>query len=504
MKPLEAHLAAGVMVLLMLTTAIAAQNDSLAFAALRTRVAAADSASQALGTADALAEAGLYGEAIEILQEHAPAAISHDTTVSRPRIKPVRWRLSSGVDYYHLEDVDTVAMTPEELRDYKRLTETPLSAWLRAKATVKPTADCIEEISPQAYVSDRKGRIETAARLSAFNNLVLCEPSLKGEKWFRADASDGSFEPTDGQPSDMGGAALRLTAGNASRPHNRLEWSVPLSIDWEHFRIDRPGYESLVAYRLLPSMQISAKSLPLRGRFSVEAEYENYYRTMSDRLDVVRFSGRAEGYATTAKFTSMLSGAWMGDRYTHARDPEAIDRLEGLYRGEYKATRFLTGRIRLHAIHEIERYGALPDSIAAAKIGSELTMAPAIETSITENLKISPELLCERRFAALNAGDFLWDARSAWEPGLRIGWSSRILEAALRGAFRDEDITPEFEIYTADSRSFRGAADVSVNACRWLTINLFADYQYRLYAPYGSHARVSENLTISGAATVRP
>jgi hypothetical protein len=491
------------LVLVAFTSTSTAQNDSLTYSSLRARVATTDSTSQALCTADALADAGLFGDAIEILQEYAPAAVAQDTTASQPLKKTAQWRLSTGLDYYRIEDLDSQTMSPEEIRDYKRLTETPLSAWLRAKRTIKPAVDCIEEITPHVYVSERKGRFETIAKISAFNGIVQCEPLLKVEKWFRADASDTSFEPTDGQPSDMGGAALRLTAGNAPRPRTRLEWSVPLSIDWEHYRDDRPGYESLVEYRFLPALQISAESLPLRGRFTAQAECEDYYNSeISDSLDVWRLSGLAEGYATFAKFSALLSGNWMGDRYAHPRalNPEAIDRFEGVFRGEYKATRFLTGRIRLRAIHEIERYGALPDSIAAEKIGSELTITPAIETSITENLKIGPELLYERRIAGQNKDAFLWEARSAWEPGVRIEWSSRILEAAVRGAFRLEDIKKEFEIYNADSKSFKGAADVSVNAGRLLTITLFADYQYRVYA---AHARVSENLTVSAAVTVR-
>jgi hypothetical protein len=500
---LKAFVAGCALVLFARTSAFAASDDSLIYAEIRARVAAQDSASQALAPADALAQAGLYGEAIEILREvYAPVAVTPDTAASRPRIRSTQWRLSSGLDYYHLEDIDTVAMTPEELRDYKRLTETPLSAWLRTKAAIKPATDFIDEITPQVYVSERKGRVETSARLSSFGGLVRYEPSVKAEKWFRTNASDSSFKPTDGQPSDMGGAALRMTVGNASRLHRRLEWEAPLSIDWEHFRIDRSGYESMVEYRFMPAIQLSAESLPLRGRFSAQAEYEDFYRAMSDNLDVLRISGRAEGYATTAKFNLMLTGAWMGDRYLHARDqnPAVIDRFEGVFRGEYKAVRFLTGKIRMRAIHEIENYAALPGAMAFAKVGSDLTLEPAIETSIGGKMKISPELLCERRFADLSEDGFLWEARSAWEPGMRISWNSEIFEAAVRGAFRLEDIKKEFEIYNADSRSFRGAADLSIHAGRLLTINLFADYQYRVYP---AHARVSENLTVSAAVTVR-
>ena len=50
-----------------------------------------------------------------------------------------KWLWSTGTDYYHLEDIDTAMMTQEEYQDFRRLTETPLSVWMRVKhETVSP------------------------------------------------------------------------------------------------------------------------------------------------------------------------------------------------------------------------------------------------------------------------------------------------------------------------------------------------------------------------------
>jgi hypothetical protein len=504
MRRLSAAAAYAVLVLIAHVTGVRAGNaDSLVYSSLRAHFAAADSTSQALQTADALAEAGLFTEAAELLREHAPAGASVPTTALHAPGSQVQWRISTGIDYYHLEDVDTVAMTPEELRDYKRLTETPLSAWLRAKSVIKPAAPLVEEIVPEAYVSERKSRVETTARISSLNGFLRLEPSIKAEKWFRADASgDSPFAPAAAQPSDMGGALLQLTAGNVPNPRTSATWTAPLSVDWEHYRKDRTGYESFLEYRFMPSLEVRAQSLPLYGRFSAQAEYENYYRAGSDTLDVLRFSGRAEGHARTAEFSALLNGAWMGDRYANASGLEAIDRFEGGFRGECKAVKYLTGRFRLRGIHERERYGHVSGAAGFGIDGSELSIEPGVETGIGEHLRIGPELLWEQRWTDVNNGLFLWEARSAWEPGLRIGWSSAIIEASARGAFRAEDIGPGFESYTADNRSIRVGGDFSVTPVRSLSISLFADYQYRVYAPYGNRARVSENLAISGNISV--
>lgn len=495
---------AALMIVAAVVSLRAENADSCAWITLRGRAAVSDSVNQAVRTADALAAAGLYAEAVDILREHASARVDTAAALSTALSAQTRtkWRISSGVDYYRLQDVDTSAMTPQELRDYRRLTETPLSIWLRAKSTITPAVAGIEEIVPELYVSDRRGGVETAVHFSSPGGLLRLEPAAKAQKWFRADASaDSPFEPTAGQPSDMAGASLQLTAGNAPNSA-RLIWVVPIAVDGEHFRADRPGYESFVEYRMFPSLEMQAHALPVRCRLSAQAEYENYYRGVSDTLDVVRFSGRAEAHVRAPAMTAFMSGAWMGDRYTNASSPEAIDRFEGGVRTEYKAAKYVTGRFRLRGIHERERYGSVDGSTVVSIKGSELTVEPAVEIGIGERLKFVPGLLGEQRWAHTKNGICVWEARSVWEPVLRIGWSSAVLEASVRGAFRAENIDVDFENYTADSRSLRAGGDVSFMPRRSLSINLSADYQYRVYAPYENRPRVSENMSIAGNVSV--
>jgi hypothetical protein len=481
------------------------ESDSTAYHTLRNSVLTGDPANQTIPTADALAEAGLYKDAIDLLQQYAlPSDTLSSTSSSAKQEKRVAWRWSSGVDYYHLEDFDTAGMTIEEQRAYERLTETPLSLWTRLAATVTPWDSTAASLHPELYISERKGRFETALRYLLPGGLFEYEPMVKAEKWFRSNASDSVFNPDTSQPSDMVGAAVRCSMGNHSREHRPLHFSLPLSIDWEHYRTDQPGYESFAEYRFRPSLELGEGLPPLR--FSTEVQLEDYYRDSSDYLDVIRWSGRAEGTFRNGSTHGFAAVAWLGDRYLHeglrsrSSLPSTIDRFEGTFNGRHAFSSRLTARLRLRGIYEKE---AAYDTIPALS-GRELLVVPGAEVSFLEQrLTIGPDLQWERRFAMpYKENHYIWEGRNALEPGLRFGWSNAPVEAAVRAAFRYEHIDPEFE-HTFDNRSFRVNCEFSVLPLQFLSLDGVMEYQYRRYVSFRANNRRSENLTVSVNATVR-
>jgi hypothetical protein len=486
-------------IIVSVTFVFADSADSLVYDSLRMHVAAIDSSHPALSTAAALAEAGLFTDAISILHEHAQVDSVTPTTGSHNLQHPIQWRISTGIDYYHLEDIDTVAMTTEELRDYKRLTETPLSMWMRVKTIIQPGVAFVADVTPEAYISERKGRLSVLARSPLLGGILYVEPTIKAEKWFHAGAGDTTFAPAHKQPSDMGGLAMLLTASNQNLSPGPIMWSIPIAVDWEHYRENQPGYESLVKYDFSPSFEIQPEMSSIGARLSTQARYENYYRTSSDQLDVARFSGHLEGFNRNEKYYTLLNATWMGDWYTHATTPQVINRFEGGSRFSYKATDFLSGHFRLHGIHEWEKYSDSHKSTLFTARGSELIVEPSIETTIGAYVMVIPELLFEQRWAGRHGDHSIWDTQRTFEPGLRFRWSSTILDASVRGAFRSEKIDSH-SIGTADnSRSFRAAADANLNLSRQLSVNIVTDYQYRMYL----NKRVSENISLSATATIR-
>ena len=146
-----------------------------------------------------------------------------------------------------------------------------------------------------------------------------------------------------------------------------------------------------------------------------------------------------------------------------------------------------------------EQYGA--GEFSGLVDGSELVAEPAVEIGIGNHVTLGPELLWERRWAEPAGERYLWEGRNAWEPALRIVWSSALLDASVRGAFRNEEVDEEFKSdFFDDNWSFRAGGDIAVMPISALSIHLFADYQYRGYPVL---VRVTENVSISTSATVK-
>ena len=474
------------------------ENDSLVYEKLKSKISNLDSSNLALKTADALAKDKLYKEAIEILRENY---FITDTTINfeKKEIKktPV-WFLSSGVDYYRIEDIDTFAMTPEELKEYKKLTQTPISLWLRIKSEANTDLDIIKKIALEHYISEYKSRFETNSIFKGFKDILTLDAIIKAEKWFKEDASISSvFKPFTAQPSDMVGTNLRLTAGNSSIMQKIVEYNIPVSINWEHYRLDRPGYESVIEYSIMPVIIILPTKIPLQARFSAQAQYEDYYSKMSDSLDVLRLLSRAEISSRFSKLKILFSAIYFKDCYTNSYYLENFDRTESFLRLEYYLREYLKTKIQFKGIYQTEIFSPSLELERFKSKGYNIYIEPAIEAIIKDKILLSPQLKCEKRFADIKNDRFIWHGYNAIETELRIGYNLKQIEILVKPLFRLEDVESLFERYILDSRMFSINTETNIYISKKISANLFAEYQYRIYYPYNKNSRVTENINIS-------
>lgn len=94
--------------------------------------------------------------------------------------------------------------------------------------------------------------------------------------------------------------------------------------------------------------------------------------------------------------------------------------------------------------------------------------------------------------------------RQVYEPGLIVKWNSSNIDASVRTAYRKDNFDDKFKSQsTSDNRSFHVVADFSFSPVPVFSIDLFNEYQYRVYEPFGKCARTSENITLSANATFR-
>lgn len=501
----KAHFFIGILFMAGLCRSLAAEDsDSIAYVRMKVKLPVCDSLRPLLEAADALAGAGLFTDALDILQKQGPIA---DDTIQQRKRHSDRWRISTGVDYYHLEDIDTAIMTIEELQDYRRLTQTPLSLWARVHFGEKSTLENVERIAADIYMSSYKGRLEMPLKMQFARRQVSLETIGKAEKWFQADASgEMPFDPFHAQPSDMGGFSLRTILASVEDNHANPAWSFPLSIDGEWYRTDRPGYESHASYRFSPALEYRrCQSSPFLTRITGEARYDDYYRTQSDSLDVTRFFAYLENSFSRSPYLINMSIQWSADRFRKAIAPRNIDRWDASARAEYKALERITPRMSVKGIHEREIYGTSDGSGEFSLRGTELTFRPSIRCVLTEMITLEPEVLWQRRWADLVSADstdrYLWNVYKAWEPGLRIAFVHDRADLSVRASWRAEDIDALFEGFTADSRWIKAGAEGCVSLFSMIMVNLLVDYQYRRYAPYLSAGRVSENIAVSGGIT---
>jgi hypothetical protein len=476
-------------------------SDSIAYTRMREKMPAVDSLRLLIETADALAGQGLYAEAMDMIRTLGPR-----DSVRATSQRTGKWRVSTGADYYHLEDIDTVIMTQDEYLAYQRLTETPLSVWARAKYETVAPFGIFDKAAPEISISTYKGRIEVPVRMHAVKNLLSIETAIKADKWFRADASNqASFEPVKNHPSDMAGASLRIVPGSLFDPAAAWSWAVPGSVEWEQYRIDRPGYESSADFRVTPMAEHRFKgALPLLTRITGEARYDDYYKKESDSLSALRMMARLENILSCPDgMYANLTAVWLGDRYTNTHAPAVVDRWESSLRAEYGILKWLVPGMSIRGMHQKESYDRTDSTGEFSLPGAELWVRPSARFFLTNAISLEPEITWNRRWSEQRnvcaIPRFIWESYSAWEPGLRIGLTSFNMDLSARAGYRAEDVDEMYETYIRDSRSIKASVDGTIALLETVSINVFVDYQYSIFDPYEYGGRETENLTVSGS-----
>ncbi|MBN1309516.1 MAG: hypothetical protein JXA18_16470, partial [Chitinispirillaceae bacterium] len=413
--------------------------NSSSYTELRKQLSATGATPAVLETADALAEAGLYQEAIEVLKSFLKTSLPASSVQDTGTVGPIekKWRIAAGVDYYRLEDLDTAVMTREEYQEYQRLMQTPLSFWGRGRCTVDFNRRMLKRIEPEVYVSNYRSSVELPARLNIIDNRIGIEASVKGGKWFQEDAADTQFNPAGSYSSDMGGLSVRIAPEHPSDKRHTWSWTTPVGVDWEHYRHDRTGYESFVQFRFNPALEYRRSgAVSFSVRISGDAQYENYYRPESDTLDVVRGILQIDNTLRADAWRLQPRLEWLADRYVNAASPGRVDRWKASLRAEQGSQNLFSPRIAAHALHEREQYY----NEHRTRPGTEVCVIPSLRINAAKTFTIEPELSYKRRWAELDGNYYLWQAFSRIDALLRAGLSLEWLDGTFFTGFRGEDV----------------------------------------------------------------
>jgi hypothetical protein len=307
----------------------------------------------------------------------------------------------------------------------------------------------------------------------------------------------------------MGGAGLVLKTVKGNAGPGNADYSIPVGIDWEHYRENRPGYVSNLTLRISPFWEHRLDNGSL-GLFA-DARLEDCYghdngRLDADSLDAVLARATLSSERRFPLFSVSSEFSFSGDRYLSDKRREKRDVYEPVVR--ISAGHDGKPRSDLEVRYEWER-----NQRVHTLTGDRLRLLARGEIPLNPGWSVRPGFLYEDRSAPLKkvsspaSGEdyflYLWEAFSALEPLAGVSFQRKKGGLFLSGSFRYEDVTENKAYFLKDSRTWKATGNGEWRFLeRWLLI-ASGEYQYRIYSPFDSNSRQTSNLSVSASVSTR-
>lgn len=456
-------------------------SDSSHYHELRKQYSREEQNFAIIRTADALAREGFYSEALEVILTSAQEPDMNEGIQSATR---GLWHLSTGMDYSRLEEIDSAGMTLEERQEFRRLTRMPLAVWARARRNIELGEKA--EVRPEIYISGYKARLEIPFRRQFVKNKYSVQITPEGEKWFNTSAGSQDIRPFRADSSDMGGGDLTALCQSTDTDSD-ITWSLPFTMDWEHYRIDRSGYESFIEYNTTPFFEYRNNGLPISASLTGELRFRNYYRTWADSLDLIEGMISVHTSFVKNRFSIQAETDYLKSLFINAQALSRTDRMNMSARIDLKVNNNISSQLYARGLflnEEYEKYNLQ---------GKEMLLRPGVRF-FRGSFFTETELSVQNRWTSETNDCYIWQPGLTWEPTLRGGVSFNTLDLSLFAGYRQEDVEGPFEKFTPDSKSIKTGINGSFSLFSgWMIFGLI-DYQYRIY---DAKNRKSENLTVS-------
>jgi hypothetical protein len=470
--------------------------------------------------AEDLAAEGFYEEAADLLVDLLVA--SEEDTLGEPEAlpdmtledtvpeRPVEWRVAAGGDYYYYEDIDSSDTLLQYFAENEAYYVGEVSVGLEWRPDEAPGS----LLASALHVSNTAIDGEVVAELENADRTMSLEVALRGEKHVRSEFGDSSDN-----------VGIRIAADPSSGPsESPVVVSLPLEGEIENYRYSRPGYGDCRSVRLSPTVTLNfpgfGRSLDLGGDFE---------RAVYDSVDRYRDLWRYGPSASTrlwfdyVSLSADLSYVW--ERYPGSDGavfPERQQVLEVSADLSVVPLPWLEARLAGDFTHSVSEYtyGRVVDTVRTYRL-------PTPAASVTPQIVFSPGVLgsmsvgftYEMSHAPLEDVEgmpmYIDDWYDAYEPSVGAGLSSEKVFVDGSVSFRMEDVrevgvpldsAAAAEAYTynfsEDSRSARVSLSASVSITTWLSANLYGDYEYQMFRPFGSgRSAHNRSLTVSLEAT---
>jgi hypothetical protein len=241
-----------------------------------------------LTTAQELAAAGLYRDALDLLTEAdtmraggaAPFPVKTGTPQAGPSPLP-HWSTYTSVDYNDV--IDTTAQEKQAIDSLARTGQdiSPLSAYVEARNSIEFRNCFVHKLIPEIYVSDRKTYLQLGAQADAFNKIMLLEGSLQAAGLYDTGLAASQF-------SNENADALFKAEITTLPLRQPLVLSVPLSAEISRYRTQSATYFSFNEYKTAPLLSWSDDDLTWNVSLSGECGYRDALQDSSALVDSLK------------------------------------------------------------------------------------------------------------------------------------------------------------------------------------------------------------------------
>ena len=492
----------------------ALDTDSLEFSIVRQELdslAGDEVSSIYLRAADELAQSGLFESATDILMD-ALASVGKgwgDTLASHrqpdsarstvPRNRLTRWTVDASARYDRWEDSSSLPPSGEVQND---IATAAVSGNLGVDLEWRVPKMTMTTLNPSVDMSEKEGRAGLRVRSQTPQHLLFLDASLTGKKSLGQEYGDSS----DG----FAGMAL---AQISTKPLDK-KWTLalPLTIQAEHFREQRPGYVSFQRYGVEPYFEAHNNERSLIARIQAQGDYRDYqsYDDSLDRLSAgpavnLDFWGESGSFGAQASY--LLE--WYPRGYSPRQGREIIVETAA----SFKAAPTVSLSIESGVRHERERHQsmvaiidsvvpwyslssdsqAIKDTMAQFTLsGLTIDLKPGIHLLPSEKLSFSfdlalsgkkyPLLLNLSNERELVDPQFLWESLLLVEPSIGLEYLSEKVRFGVWVSYAFEDIAEKTTYILTDSRSLNLNGSCSWQVTDWLSLSADAGYRYTAYA----------------------
>ncbi len=425
--------------------------------------------SNALATADLLASEQLFSEATTLLRVMA----KNDTAIFYPKNYQTNnaksgWNVSFGTAIYQLDDIDTTTLSTEELRDYKRLTETPILFWTRTKKKMNIKNKLFTNIIPELYLSTERATLELAGKRESFKEIVDIDFVLRSEKRYPIQTKNRS---------DMISCLLSVT------PSALL---FPVSAELVKYRSNRDGYESLNRFSFSPSIEKRRISQNIYGGIEAVVAYEDY-TPQYDSMDLI--VGRVFADLAIAKGIANVSTAAtvLYEKNIGQTNRLSFFRAEPVAKVDMQINERVLSKSTLKIDVDIEEFNnhSIQDS--------KFSIKHMLDIIATPWLTVGSGGLLEKQY-------FTLEGKYAIEPLIYTNIVFSKIDWSLSSSYRQEIVEEKFKSATIDDNfSISLENQLFLSLSRAASFSALADYQFKCY----KNGRKTENIAISGQFTLQ-